>query len=86
MAGPAALALAAPCASVALRAAGSRLRSLAVRWPPAIDATAGVTLGGAGVDEFGRWPPPMNEQVPLTNYEIIVDVPADSAALASLRM
>ena len=33
---------------------------------PAIDATAGVTLGGASVDEFERWAPPMNEEVRLT--------------------
>ena len=33
---------------------------------PAIDATAGVTLGGASIDEFGRWAPPMNEEVRLT--------------------
>jgi hypothetical protein len=52
---------------------------------PAIDATAGVTLGGASVDEFGRWAPPMHEEMRLTGSEIIVDVPAASAALVSLR-
>jgi hypothetical protein len=52
---------------------------------PAIDATAGVTLGGASVDEFGRWAPPMHEEVQLTGHEIIVRVPAASAALVSLR-
>ena len=52
---------------------------------PAIDATAGVTLGGASVDEFERWAPPMNEEVRLTGREILVDVPAASAALVSLR-
>jgi hypothetical protein len=52
---------------------------------PTIDATAGVTLGGASVDEFGRWVPPMHEEVRLTDREIIVDVPAASAALVSLR-
>jgi hypothetical protein len=52
---------------------------------PAIDATGGVTLGGASVDEFGGWAPPMKEEVRLTNHEIIVDVPAASAALVSLR-
>jgi hypothetical protein len=51
---------------------------------PAIDATAGVTLGGASVDEFGRWTPATNE-VPLTGHEIIVDAPAASATLVSLR-
>ena len=52
---------------------------------PAIDATAGVTLGGASVDELERWAPPMNEEVRLTGREILVDVPAASAALVSLR-
>jgi hypothetical protein len=52
---------------------------------PAIDATAGVTLGGTSVDEFERWAPPMNEEVRLTGREILVDVAAASAALVSLR-
>ena len=52
---------------------------------PAIGSTAGVTLGGASVDDFGRWAPPMSEEVRLTDREIIVDVPAASAALVSLR-
>jgi hypothetical protein len=52
---------------------------------PAVDATAGVTLGGASVDEFGRWARATNEQVRLTGHEVIVDVPATSAALISLR-
>jgi hypothetical protein len=52
---------------------------------PAIDATAGVTLGGASVDEFERRAPAMNEEVRLTGREILVDVPTASAALVSLR-
>jgi hypothetical protein len=52
---------------------------------PAIDATTGVTLGGASVDESGKWAPAMNEEVQLTGHEIIVDVPAASAAMVSLR-
>ena len=52
---------------------------------PAIDATAAVTLGGASVDDFGKWAPAMNEEVHLTSHEIFVDVPAASAALVSLR-
>src|SRR4029077_9191143 len=38
---------------------------------PAIDATAGLTLGGASVDELGRWAPPMSEGVRLTGHEFI---------------
>jgi hypothetical protein len=30
---------------------------------PAIEAAAGVTLGGASVDEFGKWAPAMNEEM-----------------------
>jgi hypothetical protein len=52
---------------------------------PAIEATAGVTLGGASADDFGRRAPPMSEEVRLTGHEIIVDVPAASAAPVSLR-
>jgi hypothetical protein len=52
---------------------------------PAIDATDGVTLGGASVDEFGRWAPPMREEVHLTGHEIVVDLSPASAALVSLR-
>jgi hypothetical protein len=50
---------------------------------PAADATGGVTLGGASVDEFGHWPPaPVEEHMP--NREITVDVPAASAAVVFL--
>jgi hypothetical protein len=52
---------------------------------PAIDATAGVTFGGASVDEFGRWAPPMSEEVRLTGHEFIAAVPAASATLVLLR-
>jgi hypothetical protein len=52
---------------------------------PSVDATAGVTLGGASVDEFGGWAPATHEEVRLTGHEVIVDVPAASAALISFR-
>jgi hypothetical protein len=42
---------------------------------PTIEATAGVTLGGASVDDFGGWAPSMSEEVRLPDHEIIVDVP-----------
>jgi hypothetical protein len=47
---------------------------------PAIDATAGLTLGGASVDELGRLAPPMNEEVRLTGHEFIVDADSISGA------
>jgi hypothetical protein len=52
---------------------------------PAIGAAAGVTLGGVSVDDFGRWVAAMSEEVRLIDHEIIVDVPAASAALVFLR-
>jgi hypothetical protein len=52
---------------------------------PAVDATAGVTLSSASVDEFGKWATAMNEEVRLNGREVIVEVPAASAALVSMR-
>jgi hypothetical protein len=51
---------------------------------PAVDATAGVTLGGGHVDDFGRWAPATAEATPSAAREFAVDVPAASAALVSL--
>jgi hypothetical protein len=48
---------------------------------PAADATAGITLGGASVDEFGRWAPATGEVVPSVGREITVDVPGASAVV-----
>ena len=52
---------------------------------PAVDATAGITLGGAAVDEFGRWTPSTSEPVRPVGREITLDVPAASAALVTMR-
>jgi hypothetical protein len=52
---------------------------------PALDASAGITLGGASVDEFGRWAPANMETVEAVGREIRVVVPAASAALISLQ-
>ena len=52
---------------------------------PSADATAGITLGGASVDDFGRWAPVTGEAAPAADGEITVDVPAMSAALVSWR-
>jgi hypothetical protein len=53
---------------------------------PAMDATTGVTLGGMSVDEFGAWAPAADEPAQFADRAIIVDVPAASAALVSMRM
>jgi hypothetical protein len=52
---------------------------------PSVDATSGVTLGGASVDDFGRWVPGTNEAALAPSGEIAIDVPAASAALVSLH-
>ncbi len=51
---------------------------------PAPDARTGVTLGGATVDEFGAWTPSAHEVTRFAGREIIVDVPAASAAVVSV--
>ena len=46
------------------------------------EATTGVTLGGAAVDDFGGWLPTVVESIrPQTT--MVVDVPVASAALLS---
>ena len=51
---------------------------------PAIDATAGITLGGSSVDEFGGWAPAVRDVVAPTGAELAVDLPPASAALVTL--
>jgi hypothetical protein len=51
---------------------------------PAVDATAGVTLGGSSVDELGAWAPAMREMVSPAGGEFILGVPPASAALMIL--
>jgi hypothetical protein len=50
---------------------------------PSVDATAGITLAGASVDDLGRWAPV--EAAHAADGEIAIDVPPASAALVSLR-
>jgi len=52
---------------------------------PAVAATTGVTLGGASIDQFGKWASAPNEEVRLTSQAAVVDVPAASAALICMR-
>jgi len=53
---------------------------------PAPDANAGITLGGASVDEFGAWAPATSEAVHSSGREITVDVPAATAAVVSMHV
>jgi hypothetical protein len=52
---------------------------------PSADATSGITLGGASVDDFGRWAPVTVVVAHAAGGEIAIDVPAASAALVSLH-
>jgi hypothetical protein len=49
----------------------------------AIDATENVTLGGARVDEFGRWDP-IEGEFRFAGPDIMIDVPAASAMALTL--
>jgi hypothetical protein len=53
---------------------------------PAADANAGITLGGASVDEFGVWAPATSEVAHSSGREITVSVPAASAAVVSMHV
>jgi hypothetical protein len=53
---------------------------------PAADATSGITLGGASIDDFGRWAPAAGEAARHAGGEIALDLPAASAALVSVRL
>jgi hypothetical protein len=60
---------------------GGRIIRLAGR---SVDATDGVSLGGAEVDAFGHWTPRSHEAVTWHADRPVVDVPAASAALVFL--
>ena len=51
---------------------------------PAVDATAGVTLGGSSVDELGGWAPKI-ERAPLGAREMVLVLDPASALLLELR-
>jgi hypothetical protein len=51
---------------------------------PGVDATAGITLGGAEVSPAGVWKPRKSQTVPLHNGKLIIDMPAASAAMVEM--
>jgi hypothetical protein len=51
---------------------------------PSPTATSGVTLGGAAVDNDGKWNGGKSEPVRITGGKAYLDVPAGSAALITL--
>jgi hypothetical protein len=64
--------------------AGRRFASTSVMrlTAPAMDATTGVTLGGRAVADFGAWAAKPSEPLQM-DLDIVVDVPAASAALVA---
>ncbi len=52
----------------------------------AADATAGITLGGVSVDEFGAWATAASEPARVDGRDIMVDLPAASAVLVSMHV
>jgi Glycosyl hydrolase family 79 C-terminal beta domain len=51
---------------------------------PAVDATAGITLGAAAVDDVGQWNRARREALAVADGPLVVEVPAASAALLEL--
>lgn len=64
--------------------AGRRFRAASITrlTASAVDATTGVMLGGAAVDDFGGWTPKPPETL-RPDPDMVVDVPTASAALVS---
>jgi hypothetical protein len=64
---------------------GARFREASVMrlLGPSLDASAGVTLGGASVDAFGAWAPSRLEPLQLENGVLALDIPAASAAVVT---
>jgi hypothetical protein len=52
---------------------------------PALEATSGITLGGAAVTPHGRWRPGRSASIAAASGSIDVGVPAGSAALVRVR-
>ena len=53
---------------------------------PALDAIAGVRLGGAAVDDYGGWAPATREGAQFDDGAIVLDIPGASAALVTLQV
>lgn len=51
---------------------------------PAVDATAGVTLGGAEVTSAGTWKPAKSDVAPLRNGQLAIELPAASGAIVQI--
>jgi hypothetical protein len=64
---------------------GTDLNAKVVRLTgPAVDATSGITLGGAQVTSRGTWKPAKSETLPLRKGQLIIEMPAASAAVVQM--
>jgi hypothetical protein len=70
---------------VATGSQGNDLNAKVIRLTgPAVDATTGITLGGAQVTSRGTWKPAKPEVLPLRKGQLIIDMPAASAAMVEM--
>jgi hypothetical protein len=51
---------------------------------PGVDATTGITLGGGEVTAAGMWKPKKPQTAPLHDGQLIIDLPAASAAMVEM--
>ena len=51
---------------------------------PGVDASTGITLGGAEVSAAGLWKPMKSQTVPLQKGKMIIEMPAASAAMVEM--
>jgi hypothetical protein len=70
------------CIAPGRRVAGASVLRLT---GPAIDASAGITLGRAAVDDTGQWTPTPRQSLDVAGDTLMLEVPAASAALVELR-
>jgi hypothetical protein len=52
---------------------------------PSLEATSGLTLGGASVDSLGRWAPRPPEMLEFERRHVLADMPGASATLVRLQ-
>jgi len=52
---------------------------------PAVDAKAGITLGGAEVAAAGTWKPVKPEVIAVRRGQLGIKLPAASAAIVEIR-
>jgi hypothetical protein len=72
-----------PCVVHLNTASEGREASVTRLYGPAVDAKTGVTLGGAEVTSSGTWKPAKQEPLPVHQGQVILRMPAFSAAMVT---